>query len=526
MLENAIGGNPLNSKSHEAGAEAFSLSSIVGEARLAFLKDCNLPFQARSNSIGPPTDSALPHIKDSGSDVVKSVPPAELSLNRQLPSKIKQVADDDFAALASAIIPRISHGKDYLTRNDINEALLDPAFKGVDAQILGALYQNFDRLKVLDANGKWFDETLSSGDLEIYDRIQHDINGRFAEALQAKVWTAANMSKLDSDADNSLSVQELLSAKAEFRSASDQNELEYLLSHYLQIKAKGNLQVSDLVVYLDSISNEGEQAKLTFGVWSACFKVHENQIQGFPQTLYASRDPLKSIVPDAIRQGTIGDCYFLAPLAALANSHPEAIAESIRANTDKSFTVRFAAYPDEPITVAAPTEAEQGLFNHSGPYGLWACVMEKAYGAFCQKFFWRRSITNLIPAGTPESAADGGGFMESQLALLSGRQVEWRIIKFCNEASMDQLLKSSLCGAQKKPVTAGINRNLFSQYTNDGFYRQHVYTVLDYIPSPSGVGGEVLLRNPWGGKNRTTDGVIQIPLKKFMKNFSRIAVVQ
>ncbi len=42
-----------------------------------------------------------------------------------------------------------------------------------------------------------------------------------------------------------------------------------------------------------------------------------------------------------IRQGSIGDCYFLASLGAVAQTHPQAIRDMITDNGDGTFTVRF-----------------------------------------------------------------------------------------------------------------------------------------------------------------------------------------
>jgi hypothetical protein len=42
-----------------------------------------------------------------------------------------------------------------------------------------------------------------------------------------------------------------------------------------------------------------------------------------------------------IRQGSIGDCYFLASLGAVAQTHPQAIRDMITDNRDGTYTVRF-----------------------------------------------------------------------------------------------------------------------------------------------------------------------------------------
>ena len=440
--------------------------------------------------------------------------------------QVEQVKDDDFAAKAVGLISRISINGS-VNRHDISKALQDPSYTGEDAQIIAALYQNFDRLKVLGADRQWFDQSISSEDLAEYDKIQHRYNRKFSEAIEAKSWTEIHFTQVDKNGNGLVSHAELIAAKHEpTASDKDKSEIDYLLSHLKKIGRMEEIKISDVDSYVSAVLNENDASKLTLGVWSSCFKVHESQIANYPKTLYASNDPLRSIVPDAIKQGSIGDCYFLAPLASIANSEPEIIAKSIHDNGNGTFTVRFPACPNEPITVGAPTEAELGLFNHAGPFGVWASVMEKAYGAFCQKYFWRRSIENLITDGVPESGADGGGFMEYPLALISGRHVDWHLVKLCSEQKMAHLLESALCGPRRKAVNVGINRDFFSDYTSDGFYRRHVYSVLNYIPASKDAEAQVVVRNPWGAKNDTPDGVIRVSLKRFMQDFDRVALAQ
>lgn len=516
------------------GNDSKSLvSSLVSEedaANLAFLRESMHNFKcgsalASDEKIEPHKIWLVPP-GDGQSDSQLCTKFALSSIKEQSPKEVEQVKDDDFAAKAENLISRIGvNGR--VNRNDLSKALQDPSYTGEDAQIIAALYQNFDRLKVVGSNGRWFDESISAEDLAEYHKIQQIYNRKFSEAIEAKSWTELHFTQLDKNGNGALSHSELSTAKLEpATTGMDKTEIDYLLSHFKKLRNEEEIKSSDIDAYFNSLLNENDGSKLTLGVWSSCFKVHENQIAHYPKSLYASKDPLLSIVPDAIKQGSIGDCYFLAPLASIANSEPETIARSIHDNGNGTFTVRFAACPNEPITVGTPSEAEMGLFNHAGPYGVWASVMEKAYGAFCQRYFWRRSIDNLITDGVPESAADGGGFMEYPLALISGRHVDWHLVNLCSEQKMAQLLESALCGPKRKAVSVGINRDFFSDYTSDGFYRRHVYSVLNFIPASKGSEAQVVVRNPWGGKADTPDGVIRIPLKSFMQDFSRMAVVQ
>ncbi|GDX81486.1 hypothetical protein LBMAG42_32970 [Deltaproteobacteria bacterium] len=90
-------------------------------------------------------------------------------------------------------------------------------------------------------------------------------------------------------------------------------------------------------------------------------------------------------------QGALGDCYFIASMAAVANASPQSIKEAIKYNKDKeTYTVRFyeeqyggqakAVY----IEVDAYLPTVQGNRNdpaYAGEPGgkLWPAIMEKAY---------------------------------------------------------------------------------------------------------------------------------------------------
>lgn len=82
-----------------------------------------------------------------------------------------------------------------------------------------------------------------------------------------------------------------------------------------------------------------------------------------------------------VRQGHIGDCYFIAALIALVNSPggAERIRRMIEQNPDGTFTVHFAdgdVIVDGDLAEVAGTTAYAGA---DGEVGYWAAILEKAY---------------------------------------------------------------------------------------------------------------------------------------------------
>src|SRR6185436_1826409 len=92
--------------------------------------------------------------------------------------------------------------------------------------------------------------------------------------------------------------------------------------------------------------------------------------------------PVDSIRVEAVRQGIVGDCFFLAALASLAVACPELIPKMIAALPDGMFKVNFPGDRELDIIVEAPTTVELALYAKSSQFGIWPAVLEKAYGKY------------------------------------------------------------------------------------------------------------------------------------------------
>lgn len=207
------------------------------------------------------------------------------------------------------------------------------------------------------------------------------------------------------------------------------------------------------------------------------------------QGLYKDKaNPLKSITPDAVQQGSVGDCVLLALISSLAGSDPEAIQEMIRTNADGSYTVTFPGAPDEPVTV----QLEPGdVFFAQNRSGDWVTVLEKAYGTYCSKSFRRREPTSIFRTDPNAKAAEG---TSASLAfqLLTGGDVESHTLGLTSYASLDRALRDSMHDG--KAVIVGNNAIAGDLKFPTG----HAYTVLKYQPNTGDPkNGLVTVRNPW-----------------------------
>jgi hypothetical protein len=85
----------------------------------------------------------------------------------------------------------------------------------------------------------------------------------------------------------------------------------------------------------------------------------------------------KGIVPEAVRQGKLGSCYFHAVIAALAQRREDTIRKIIQSHADGSYTVTFGDGKQE---TAYPEDLR---YTHDSGYdlsdGQWVAVLFRAY---------------------------------------------------------------------------------------------------------------------------------------------------
>src|SRR5207248_661887 len=103
-------------------------------------------------------------------------------------------------------------------------------------------------------------------------------------------------------------------------------------------------------------------------------------------TVWDNRNLFPSTGPvvDDIRQGRVGDCYYVATLGAIAKASPDRIKESIIDMGDHTFAVRFYQ-SGKPVYVRVDddiplTKTGGSVYAGSGTEGcIWSAMLEKAF---------------------------------------------------------------------------------------------------------------------------------------------------
>lgn len=245
----------------------------------------------------------------------------------------------------------------------------------------------------------------------------------------------------------------------------------------------------------------------------------------YPPAIHPETFPkgIDSIRPDNITQGEIGDCYFLAAVASLANT-PQGkrqIQNMIKELGDGRVTVTFPG--KQPITLHKPTQSELSLYSNSGSDGMWLSILEKAYAHQRNDSAW------FIKRSNPYDKIGNGAMLGTGVGAVSGKWADTDVLLLTSTSALR--LKLQQATAQHQVITAGINKSLNPMgdgRTDNGLPEAHAYSVLDFDAKSD----MITIRNPWGQtevsdgngpRDGVDDGTFKMPLTEFKSTFSMIS---
>jgi hypothetical protein len=208
------------------------------------------------------------------------------------------------------------------------------------------------------------------------------------------------------------------------------------------------------------------------------------------RTLFAEGAPNLA----TIRQGPLGDCYFVATLGALVHRRPKDVERIVEQAPDGSFQVRFPN--GESLRIHHVTDSELALGSFAAGQGVWLNVLEKAYGELIER--------SLARQGVVENAIDAlgdGGRPTAAITLLTGNDAG--LLRFRPEdsdaAPSARRVEGFIPRARALLVT-NLRRGLLTCCATSkgdvppGMAPQHLYAVLDFDADRD----VVQLWNPWG----------------------------
>ncbi|WP_026120452.1 C2 family cysteine protease [Nocardiopsis potens] len=182
---------------------------------------------------------------------------------------------------------------------------------------------------------------------------------------------------------------------------------------------------------------------------------------------------------DDLRQGALGDCWWLAGMGAIADQNPQIIKDMIKENANGTYTVTFG--DGEQVTVTPDLVVNSNNSPaFSSPQGgvMWPAILEKAYAE-------KEGSFGEIEGGWP------GDAMETITGDDSGEVPGMLQTEEFLSAMLDE-------GVAIGATTPGDKKDSYYELeSGDSLVGNHAYVVKEIKD------GKVTLYNPWGRQHAT-----------------------
>lgn len=347
----------------------------------------------------------------------------------------------------------------------------------------------------------------------------------------------SNERVFDSDRDGEITQREL--ANAASNTALDKNVLAAVVALTKNYDALADLNHESIVfskslTFKDidefcKLANNSErnrsQTELMDSV-NLAMKQTINQADNVNHDLFGKDN---EISPNAVQQGGIGDCSFLAVLAGMAStaSGRESIRNMIEPDGD-GYVVKF---PNGDTTrVEKPTAAELTLYAGNNGNGMWPAILEKAYGKVlaekynkdvnapqlaadgCEKYGPMNTLTGDRPCvQTVEPSKMNDDELHEALIMM---QRSTMVITAGTGPNVDAMVKD---GNQPMAERVDANGNPIEGKEPVAISGFHVYSIERYDPESR----SVFLRNPHDGTQ-----LLKMPLSTYRQAFVGMSSVQ
>jgi hypothetical protein len=192
-----------------------------------------------------------------------------------------------------------------------------------------------------------------------------------------------------------------------------------------------------------------------------------------------------------IRQGNIGDCYFLAGMGAIARDNSHAIRQNVVDFDDGTYGVRLGNSYYRVDNELSIWNAQNGASANNLRYAklgsqnsMWVAVVEKAFAHYRK--------------GTNSYASINGGYLHEANAAFRSTSIGSKSMRsFSTATAMANDIASKLAGGQA--LTIGFTGS--APVGGARIVTGHAYTVASVTRNSLGQVISITLRNPWG-----TDG--------------------
>ncbi|MEB3188968.1 MAG: CARDB domain-containing protein [Snowella sp.] len=341
-------------------------------------------------------------------------------------------------------------------------------------------------------------------------------SGSFSVTTLAN-WCTQNIKDVElSSLSSSLTTDGILSRQDMidlFNNAKDNSVVDGTEFTDLKTLVANGKQLLGMQDYVYALSNDlvnGDTANTTSGIGNLFAGSTDTQMTNLvdkwflgkdrPDTSYSYQYAQGALFQNGInvndiKQGIVGDCYYLSTLSSIAQEKPSYIQDMFIDNGDNTFTVKFLNNGvNNYVTVDhyLPTDSNDKFVYAS--YGssytntsneLWVALAEKAYAQLAESG-WSRPAYNASTS-TNSYAAIESGWMDLVIQEVTGLSTTSQTLSATT--SMTQTALINLVNSNQI-LTAGF------VYGDGGglVVNNHAYTITAYNSTT----GQFHLRNPWG----------------------------
>ena len=224
-----------------------------------------------------------------------------------------------------------------------------------------------------------------------------------------------------------------------------------------------------------------------------------------------------------IKQGQLGDCFFLAPLGAIVNRSPDAVRKMIQADGN-GYEVQFG--DGQKVQVGPLSETELLIGGSSTNEGLWVRVLENAYAD--------RNVKNGQPVLTDSDM--NGGLIGYAGRILTGHSFPGiRLVGDYKKQVSDKIVDTKLKRLRSiLPKVLGDHRLVLAGTSKHeepkSITASHAYAVIGYDRGAD----EIIIWDPHGfnfnpkgiqglqNGYAMTNGIFSMPLPDFVHTFASI----
>ena len=249
-----------------------------------------------------------------------------------------------------------------------------------------------------------------------------------------------------------------------------------------------------------------------------------------------------------INQGYLGDCFLLAPLAAMALQDPSAVRSMITDNGNNTYGIRFIV-DGKPDYVTVDNELAGGGVKFTSGATEWAGLVEKGYAQLQaggnttgNDFTYGNSYSSIANGGSPaNSLAELTGAAAITQFVASGGGWSGYVLDGPSLTKLDNHGKGLILSSGDGLTTASVQAMLIadlaagdeiilSSYTNDVDASGKTTLVANHAMTVSGFDagtGMFEIYNPWGTRTGSTqdwDTTFQVSLGTLLADKDVISV--